>query len=46
MLGFEVWERGGILRDGSVEVLSQGRGEGGEEGVFLGVARDGGRGEV
>jgi hypothetical protein len=41
-----VWEGGGVLRDSGVEVLGQRGGEGGEEGVFFGVAGNRGGGEV
>jgi hypothetical protein len=45
-LGLQVGERGGVLHDGAVEVLSQGGGQGREEGVLFGVAGDRGGGEV
>ena len=41
-----MWDGGGVLRDGGVEVLGQGGGEGGEEGVFFGVAGNRGSGKV
>jgi hypothetical protein len=41
-----VWESRRILRDSGVEVLGQSRGEGGEEGIFFGVAGNRGSGEV
>jgi hypothetical protein len=37
---------GGVLGDGGVEVLGQCRGQGRQERVFLGVARDRGSGKI
>ena len=46
VLGLQMGKRRGVLGDGGVEVLGQGRGEGREEGVLLGVGGDGRRGKI
>lgn len=40
VLRLEVRDSGGVLGDGGVEILSQGRGQGGQESVFFRVAGD------